>query len=301
MIRAANLVELAVVEAADDPAARARALATSAIIDMNLERRARAESRYKEALTLFEQVGDARGVADILDARAMAVFLDGDMGTAVDAFDRVAQLFVDSGKPVAGGHATIDSWTCACRRRPAQGGFGRHRGGSGSVAVPGLAGRRGDGPVAEQRGAHRTRADRGGQTRRCERRVDRGACRSPWLDGHGVAQHRYRVRGHRRPANRRGRVPPVRSTRASICRCFRPGHMRDLPSYWWPWGGSRRPPLMSIARLPWGHLSASSKHGSPDACSPSSVGNRTPQRCSRMRCTARPRAAIGPARPVSPC
>jgi hypothetical protein len=28
-----------------------------------LERRARAESRYKEALTLFEQVGDARGVA----------------------------------------------------------------------------------------------------------------------------------------------------------------------------------------------------------------------------------------------
>jgi hypothetical protein len=162
-------------------------------------------------------------------------------------------------------------------------------------------GGRGDGPVAEQRGAHRTRADRGGQTRRCERRVDRGACRSPWLDGHGVAQHRYRVRGHRRPANRRGRVPPVRSTRASICRCFRPGHMRDLPSYWWPWGGSRRPPLMSIARLPWGHLSASSKHGSPDACSPSSVGNRTPQRCSRMRCTARPRAAIGPARPVSPC
>ena len=97
MIRAANLVDLAVVEAADDPAARARALATSAIIDMDLERRARAESRYKEALTLFEQVGDARGVADILDARAMAVFLDGDIGTAVDAFDRVAQLFVDSG------------------------------------------------------------------------------------------------------------------------------------------------------------------------------------------------------------
>jgi tetratricopeptide (TPR) repeat protein len=31
------------------------------------------------------------------DARAMAVFLDGDIGTAVDAFDRVAQLFVDSG------------------------------------------------------------------------------------------------------------------------------------------------------------------------------------------------------------
>jgi hypothetical protein len=66
MIRAANLVDLAVVEAADDPAARARAVATSAIIDMNLERRARAESRYKEALTLFEQVGDARRVADIL-------------------------------------------------------------------------------------------------------------------------------------------------------------------------------------------------------------------------------------------
>lgn len=229
----------------------------------------------------------------------MAVFLDGDIGTAVDAFDRVAQLFVDSGNLLrvvtprsTRGHAR--------RRRPAQGGFGRHRGGSGSVAVPRLPGRRGDGPVAEQRGAHRTRADRGGQTRRCERRVDRGAVgRRGWtataLRSIGIA---YEATGTCQP-------PRTRSAgslhKSSICRCFRPGHMRDLPSYWWPWGGSRRPPLMSIARLPWGHLSASSKHGSPDACSPSSVGNRTPQRCSRMRCTARPRAAIGPARPVSPC
>lgn len=97
LVRAANLIELALTEAGDDPAARARALAAGAIIDMNLERRARAQRRYDEALALFAQVGDARGVADIRDARAMAVFLDGEIDAAIDAFEQAAQLFVDSG------------------------------------------------------------------------------------------------------------------------------------------------------------------------------------------------------------
>jgi len=97
LLRAANLIELALTEAGDDPATRAGALATGAIIDMNLERRARAQRRFDEALGLFEQVGDARGVADILDARAMSIFLDGEIAAAVDALEQVAQVFVDSG------------------------------------------------------------------------------------------------------------------------------------------------------------------------------------------------------------
>ncbi|MGH3860435.1 BTAD domain-containing putative transcriptional regulator [Actinokineospora sp.] len=97
LVRAANLIELALTEAADDPVARARALTAGGTIDINLDRRGRAAQRYDEALSLFERAGDARGVADILDARAMAVFLDGDIDTAVAAYEQAAQLFLDSG------------------------------------------------------------------------------------------------------------------------------------------------------------------------------------------------------------
>lgn len=97
LVRAANLIELALTEAGDDPVARARALTAGATIDINLDRRGRAEQRYDEALTLFERAGDARGVADILDARAMAVFLDGEIDAAMAAYEQAAQLFVDSG------------------------------------------------------------------------------------------------------------------------------------------------------------------------------------------------------------
>lgn len=97
MVRAANLVDLALTEARDDPTARARGLAVGAIVDMNLERPSRAQERYAEALSLYEQVGDARGLADILDAQAMAEFLDGDIDGGIEAFDRVARLFTDAG------------------------------------------------------------------------------------------------------------------------------------------------------------------------------------------------------------
>jgi DNA-binding SARP family transcriptional activator/tetratricopeptide (TPR) repeat protein len=97
LLRAANLIELALVEAGDDPVVRARALYVGAIVDMNLKYPSRARARYVEAMRLFEQVNDARGVTDILDARAMAVFLDGDIDNAIEAFDRVARLFTDAG------------------------------------------------------------------------------------------------------------------------------------------------------------------------------------------------------------
>jgi tetratricopeptide (TPR) repeat protein len=95
--RAAELAELAVVEAGRDPAARALALETAAILDMNLGRPDRARERSEEALRMHRTLGDARGVARILDGRAMATFLDGRIADGVALFARVSQLFEDSG------------------------------------------------------------------------------------------------------------------------------------------------------------------------------------------------------------
>jgi tetratricopeptide (TPR) repeat protein len=96
--RASELAELALVEAGADPAARAAALETAAVIDMNTDRAARARERAEAALAAYRELGDAAGVARILDGRAMATFLDGRIDEGVAVFGRVAQLFVDSGE-----------------------------------------------------------------------------------------------------------------------------------------------------------------------------------------------------------
>jgi tetratricopeptide (TPR) repeat protein len=57
----------------------------------------RARQRADEALRLYDALGDTAGVADVLDGRAMATFLDGRVTSAIDAFDRVAELFADAG------------------------------------------------------------------------------------------------------------------------------------------------------------------------------------------------------------
>lgn len=97
LAHAAELVRLALSETTSEPAARATALYAGGLIDMNTDRPQRAEQRWDEALRLFEQADDARGMADILDARAMATFLDGRNREAIEAFDRVARLFSDTG------------------------------------------------------------------------------------------------------------------------------------------------------------------------------------------------------------
>ncbi|WP_327011347.1 AAA family ATPase [Dactylosporangium sp. NBC_01737] len=97
--RAAELAELALVEAtaAGDDAMRAFALDTAAILDMNLGEPGRAAGRAQAALELYQRLGDAGGVARILDGRAMATFLDGRIDAAVELFDRVARSFGDAG------------------------------------------------------------------------------------------------------------------------------------------------------------------------------------------------------------
>jgi tetratricopeptide (TPR) repeat protein len=95
--RAGELVEQAMADAEGDPRAMAEVLYVGSIVDMNLGELARSGTRADEALALFEQLGDDEGVANILNGRAMATFLDGRIADGVGAFERVAELFAASG------------------------------------------------------------------------------------------------------------------------------------------------------------------------------------------------------------
>ena len=97
LVRAAELAEQAIIEARDDPQARAQALEVAAVLDMNLDRPRRAAHRADAALALYRRSGDAQGRARILDGRAMATFLDGDITAGVLLFQQVANLFEDCG------------------------------------------------------------------------------------------------------------------------------------------------------------------------------------------------------------
>jgi len=97
LVRASELAELAVVEASGDDAAPARALEVASVIDMNLGHPGRASQRAAVALQIFGGLGDSHGAARILDARAMATFLDSDIRLGTELLDRAAHLFADSG------------------------------------------------------------------------------------------------------------------------------------------------------------------------------------------------------------
>jgi tetratricopeptide (TPR) repeat protein len=64
---------------------------------MNVGRPDRAETRASQALARYTELGDSRGAARILDARAMATFLDVDIRIGTELLDRAAHLFEDSG------------------------------------------------------------------------------------------------------------------------------------------------------------------------------------------------------------
>ncbi len=96
--RASDLIGLALDAARDDRGATAQALAIGAIVDMNLGRIDRSRERSDAALAIFEDLGDTAGAAGIMDGRAMAIFLEGDIRGAEAAFDRVAKLFSSAGE-----------------------------------------------------------------------------------------------------------------------------------------------------------------------------------------------------------
>jgi len=97
IVRASQLAELAVAEARDDALARAGALEVASVLDMNLDHAARSAQRAAEALALYERLGDSAGMARVMDARAMATFMDGDVKNGGDGLRHVADLFEASG------------------------------------------------------------------------------------------------------------------------------------------------------------------------------------------------------------
>jgi class 3 adenylate cyclase/DNA-binding SARP family transcriptional activator len=103
LAQAAQVAEAAVVEAGSDPAASAEALATAAIMDLNAGSFDRAEDRLADAFTLFEELGDAGGIARVLDARGDIAMLKGRFGEAVDLCDRAARAYLDAGKLLLAG------------------------------------------------------------------------------------------------------------------------------------------------------------------------------------------------------
>jgi tetratricopeptide (TPR) repeat protein len=120
--QAAEFAEMALTEAVADRAARAEALAVSAFVDVNTGHVDRAEARSTEALALFEQLGDGGGVARMLDARASVTWSRGRISEAADLYDRVARLYVGSGKLLlAGTPRACRAWTLVVMGRANQG------------------------------------------------------------------------------------------------------------------------------------------------------------------------------------
>ncbi|MFL6023103.1 MAG: ATP-binding protein, partial [Marmoricola sp.] len=107
VLEATELAELAVAEAGEDLPARGRALYVRALMARNRlfsaahqlpeDQRASVEAQFDEALEIFTEIGDAGGIADILDARAMNTFGFGDITGGIAELGRVARLFADSG------------------------------------------------------------------------------------------------------------------------------------------------------------------------------------------------------------
>jgi len=92
-----ELAEAAIAAAGRDRAARAEALAVAGRIDMNLGDLGRSRARSDEALAIFEDMGDAEGIARVLDVQAIVTFEEGELRGAVRLFDRAATLFSTRG------------------------------------------------------------------------------------------------------------------------------------------------------------------------------------------------------------
>ena len=107
-VQAGELIEVALAEAGTDLSARAQGLVLAAILDANRNETDRAEARAAEALALFERLGDPAGMASVLDARSIVLFLRGRFGEVADLVDRVGRLYRDSGRLLEVG--TMRAW-----------------------------------------------------------------------------------------------------------------------------------------------------------------------------------------------
>lgn len=90
--RGAELAELAIADAGDDPAARGQALAARALVDLWLARLDGARRRFRRAQRLVRRAGDPEGAARLLHWQAMAALLAGRLGEAATRLDDLAGL-----------------------------------------------------------------------------------------------------------------------------------------------------------------------------------------------------------------
>jgi DNA-binding SARP family transcriptional activator/tetratricopeptide (TPR) repeat protein len=97
-VHASELAELALLEAGDEPGARAEALLVAANFDLNRGRPESVIRREDEAMALFHRIGNSAGVARVLESRAFAQFLEGKFWEAERLLDRVARILEDAGE-----------------------------------------------------------------------------------------------------------------------------------------------------------------------------------------------------------
>lgn len=90
--RGAELAELAIAYAADDPAARGQALAARALVDLWLARVDAARRRLRRAHRLLRRGGDPDGLARVLHGQGMAALLAGRLTEAAATLDDLARL-----------------------------------------------------------------------------------------------------------------------------------------------------------------------------------------------------------------
>ncbi|MGH3222386.1 MAG: BTAD domain-containing putative transcriptional regulator [Streptosporangiaceae bacterium] len=90
--RGQQLIELAIAEAGDQPAALGRALAAAAIIDLPAGNLRRARHRFRRAGRLLEEAGDRQAAARQLYWRAMTGYMNGQLREAVTQLGHLARL-----------------------------------------------------------------------------------------------------------------------------------------------------------------------------------------------------------------
>lgn len=119
---AERLVDVALTEAGQDRRARAEVLSVAAIVDGNLDKHDRAQSRSAAALALFEELGDPRGAAVAINANANSLLFEGHVREASAMLERVARLYEDAGSLLrVGTPLSMAGWARMVSGHPAEG------------------------------------------------------------------------------------------------------------------------------------------------------------------------------------
>jgi DNA-binding SARP family transcriptional activator/class 3 adenylate cyclase len=121
-VEAGEMIEVALAEAGADSAVRAEALVLASFFHANRNETERAEALAAEALSLFERLGDAAGMASVLNARAIVLMFHGRLFELGELVERVARLYRDSGRLLKVGSMRLGrGWMLALQDRAEEG------------------------------------------------------------------------------------------------------------------------------------------------------------------------------------